>query len=127
MPGDDDWPAWCRGENFQTSHLAVEHAVTLAPDACILHVTTPDALRALTVAVAHPDSTWTDYHVDWPALAERYDGIVIAPYQWQARLDDDCFWYYSWDCASGCIWNLDAIGALTVLTRDPLGRSRSRV
>lgn len=38
-----------------------------------------------------------------------YDG---APYQWECRLDRDTFWYYSWDCASACIWNLQAVRPL---------------
>lgn len=25
------------------------------------------------------------------------------------RLDNRCTWYYGWDCASGCIWDKDAI------------------
>jgi len=38
-------------------------------------------------------------------VSKEYDGIEIAPYQWDARLS--LIWYYGWDVASGCIWNLD--------------------
>jgi len=50
-------------------------------------------------------------NINWPAVAEKYDGIIIAPYIWQRRLSDnpDHFWYYGWDCASGCIWNTEVI------------------
>jgi hypothetical protein len=41
---------------------------------------------------------------EWDALFEEYDGIEIAPYQWHFRLAPDFFWYYGWDCASGCVW-----------------------
>jgi hypothetical protein len=47
--------------------------------------------------------TFHDYDIDWERLAKEYDGVEIAPYQWQRRLSDQR-WYYSWDCASGCIW-----------------------
>lgn len=43
-------------------------------------------------------------HIDWVKVASEYDGIEINPYQYQARFD--IFWYYGWDVASGCVWNL---------------------
>lgn len=54
-----------------------------------------------------PSGLWVS--VNWPLIATRWDGIIIAPYQWSCRYDDRTFWYYGWDCASGCIWNLHAI------------------
>ncbi len=45
-------------------------------------------------------------------VAKLYQGIIIAPYCYSIRLDNDCFWYYPWDCASGCIWDATAIAAL---------------
>lgn len=48
--------------------------------------------------------TFHDYDIDWPRLATEYDGIEIAPYLWERRLSEECRWYYSWDCASGCLW-----------------------
>lgn len=51
--------------------------------------------------------------IQWPLLALHYDGIIITPYQWDRRLDGAVSdWYYSWDCASGCIWNPRAIAAV---------------
>jgi len=47
--------------------------------------------------------------IDWPAVAREYDGIEIAPYQRTARHDIDMFWYYTWDVASGVLWNRSAI------------------
>ena len=47
-------------------------------------------------------------------LDRRVDGIIIAPYQWYCRMTVD--WYYTWDCASGCIWNLDAIESVNAVT-----------
>lgn len=42
--------------------------------------------------------------IDWVSVSDKYDGIEITPYQWHARFD--YMWYYGWDVASGCIWNL---------------------
>ena len=48
---------------------------------------------------------------DWGNVAKDYSGIMIIPFR------DDCCkdfysnttWYYGWDCASGCIWDLSVI------------------
>ena len=40
----------------------------------------------------------------WKKVADKYDGIEINPYQFEARYQ--YLWYYGWDIASGCIWNL---------------------
>ena len=53
--------------------------------------------------------------IRWQDVALDYQGILIAPYQWSLRLDKDFRWYYMWDCASGCIWDLSAIASLTLL------------
>lgn len=47
--------------------------------------------------------------LDWAAIGKLYDGIIIAPYLWERRLNGGAMWYYGWDCASGCIWNPRAI------------------
>lgn len=46
------------------------------------------------------------FSMDWPRIEFKYDGIEINPYIYQARMDQKTLWYYSWDVASGCIWNL---------------------
>lgn len=43
--------------------------------------------------------------IRWGAVADRWDGIEIAPYSWSMRLHDACGWYYGWDVASGCVWH----------------------
>lgn len=55
---------------------------------------------------ADPDGTkGFDKVIDWPKVAEHYAGIEICPYLSSKRMDDDSFWYYGWDVASGCIWD----------------------
>jgi hypothetical protein len=33
---------------------------------------------------------------------------------WECRLDPAAAWYYGWDCASGCVWNLEVIADVVV-------------
>lgn len=47
--------------------------------------------------------------IDWTRVARNYDGIEIPEYHWEFRLAPETFWYYGWDCASGCVWNSRAV------------------
>lgn len=47
--------------------------------------------------------------IDWQKVALEYSGIEIAPYQSSLRSSVLIPWYYTWDVASGCIWNVNAV------------------
>ena len=47
------------------------------------------------------------HYIDWVKVSEKYGGIEIAPYIYQARLD--MLWYYGWDVASGCVWGANMV------------------
>jgi hypothetical protein len=57
----------------------------------------------------HMPGMETSLFVDWPKVASEYDGIQICPYIHSARMSQSTEWYYSWDVASGCIWNPSAV------------------
>lgn len=101
---DYGWSTWCTEEEFGIGANAF--AVTLADDANVLTLSTPDEIRAFHVQVSRGR-----YDVDWAAVARRWQGILITPYQWSLRLSD-VDWYYPWDCASGCIWDAQAIASV---------------
>jgi hypothetical protein len=118
VPGDDDWPSWCRSEEFRPEALAVCTQVILKPDANIKEITNEREIitfdreygEELTLGSLHK---FTRHTINWERVASEYDGIIIAPYIWSCRLPMDMLgprykvsqWYYPWDCASGCIWN----------------------
>tara|TARA_E500000331_G_scaffold274035_1_gene266101 strand:+ start:962 stop:1513 length:552 start_codon:yes stop_codon:yes gene_type:complete len=64
-------------------------------------------------SVDHPSGPQFDKMIDWPKVAEHYAGIEICPYLNSKRNDDDAFWYYGWDVASGCVWNPVGLKELT--------------
>lgn len=39
-----------------------------------------------------------------------YGAMEITPYLWEKRLES--MWYYGWDCASGCVWDIQAVADL---------------
>jgi hypothetical protein len=114
--GDDDWLSWCLSEKFALEKLQKRYRVVLTADAKILRV--PEDMDFLAFKERYgrdlPDYGYPEIYIDWPAVAQEYQGIVIAPYQWQHRLGE--MWYYGWDCASGCIWDRLAISHLETRT-----------
>jgi hypothetical protein len=117
--GPDDWPTWCRNEEFCPDRLEVVHEVTLRPEAKVLTLDSFDALIDFNDEFKDRGPSISSLHtIRWDKVARLYDGILIAPYQWQARWEHETLWYYTWDCASGCIWNPAAIQSVTVLTTE---------
>lgn len=114
VKGETDWREWCLDNDFSSDSLNFPHEVKLKESARILHIDSEDALRRLDDDLPiHPDMARYDgsyisrVWVDWHDVIAEYDGIIIAPYIWECRMDID--WYYGWDCASGVIWNIDVI------------------
>ena len=113
VDGEHGWPEWCRDENFGLDRLASRLPLTLAPTANVLLIETEQALIEFTHRYGVPARySGGAPAIDWVRLAGEYDGIIVSPYQWECRYGEHTFWYYGWDCASGCIWNLDALEVL---------------
>jgi hypothetical protein len=107
VDGEDDWPSWCRAEQYAVDRLSHSTRLRLTPGANVLRLCTPrdlDTFASTYAADGYP-------FLDWSAVTAEYGGVVIAPYQWSRRLA--LSWYYSWDCASGCIWDLTAVEVVT--------------
>lgn len=111
---EQNWPHWCEGERFGLDRLAVAHDVSLRPTARVLTLRSDVDLWCFTRDYrkeAYPNLR--DYFgIQWDKVAERWQGIIITPYLWSMRLDQRTSWYYGWDCASGCIWDADAIESI---------------
>jgi hypothetical protein len=102
---DGDWERWCRAEGYgEYTHL---HKIDLA-DARVLQIQNVkqlDEFHRTFGRVAPWSATGRMIEIQWDVVARSYDGVEIAPYQWERRLNLDFMWYYGWDCASGVIWN----------------------
>ncbi len=108
----DGWSHWTAAEQWRETSEQVGHVVDLDLSR-VLVLGESSALLGFEKEYGRPHSTadrgsWEYiYRIDWTLVATRYAGIEIAPYQWQHR--HDAMWYYGWDCASGCVWDVDAI------------------
>lgn len=114
----DGWLEFCRGSNLDGERLRFRHEVEIAADAYLLHIETAPEMLDFTerYGVVLGDKLDDVYlrMIDWHHVALDYQGIVIAPYQYPMRYDLRTLWYYPWDCASGCIWNPEAISIVNV-------------
>ena len=117
VQGPDDWYSWCKAESFRDCDAQVLHEVVLADGHGVLVISTLDDLLAFHGEFRADDVySHTREVIDWPRVARKYRGIIIAPYRWEQRLNAPCDgWYYSWDCASGCIGDAAAIAEIRQL------------
>lgn len=128
VEGDDDWKSWCEGESFALEYLTHPTEVILSQSANLLKISGANALRDFhkrygcrAYYADRMSEPWRyeGYAIRWIDIAAQYDGIIIAPYVWDLRLDMGMRWYYGWDCASGCIWNSRAVAKLVPLHPAP--------
>lgn len=47
--------------------------------------------------------------IDWGRVSKDHKGVIIREYFPKYRMNPYYRWYYSWDIASGCVWDASAI------------------
>lgn len=109
VDGDDGWKAWCESELFRLSSLEYRAEFRIREEANVLRLATAADVHEF--SERYRDAGFGGW-VDWTPVIEQYDGILITPYLWALRFDET--WYSTWDCSSGCFWNLDAIELASV-------------
>jgi hypothetical protein len=105
--GEDDWQSWCTTGGFRLYTLAVVTEVLLTSNNNILFLETFEDI--ITFTAEYRTNHHGTYYMNWEKVEEEYDGVIISPYQWGLRLNDQVRWYYTWDCACGCIWKKEAV------------------
>lgn len=108
----DSWSKWCRREQFRIESLKHKTRIKLKHDSKIIRLKSKEDILGFTKAAGTPllpDQNFTTLYPAWERIARIADGIIISPYIWASRRDMETIWYYGWDCASGCIWSLNAI------------------
>ena len=127
VDGPDDWAAWNESEQFRDTSQQNQFRVTLAEDANVLMLDSDDAILKFTDEYVALELGYGTYAVDWRAVASRYQGIIVAPYQWGLRYAQEARWYGGWDCASGCLWDASAISTVSLVRpMSDAGREKSQ-
>jgi hypothetical protein len=107
------WRKWCEEEGFRVGALSHEHEVTLTIGTQpLLLLSTAEQVREFSARYGYQEDYGTNGDIehtgiDWARVREDFAGVFITPYQWELRFELD--WYYGWDVASGCVWNLSVI------------------
>lgn len=121
VKGETDWAEQGR-EMFGDGGFHYASLIELTADANILRLSSVRQIDSFTEqyrCAADPRfPSISGSMIDWRRVAEQYQGIIIAPYQFERRLTPHTFWYYGWDCASGCIWNTAAVASVEALVED---------
>lgn len=108
----NNWPEWCNTEQFHIHRLTHKTKIILSENANIIHLKSANDIDNFTIKymLDHEINSRLFVHIiDWNKVAQEYQGIIISPYCWERRFEESTQWYYMWNCASGCIWNKDAI------------------
>ncbi len=111
--GDDGWRASADSERFASDRFKFATEITLRDDARVLRLSSAAEILAFSHQYLRPcvSGVMSDYkQIGWREVADKYQAIIIAPYVWECRLNVN--WYYTWDCASGCVWDAGAVEAL---------------
>jgi len=119
---DYGWKEWCTDESWNVDSLVHTRNFVFTVDANILWLSTLEEI----VAFSNEYSTTIAginhrLYIDWKPIVEKYDGILITPYQWQARMSEHTFWYYSWDVASACVWNTKVLKEVSNANAEAVG------
>jgi len=107
---DNSWRDWCSSE--MPHWLAdYKHEFLFDIDYTNIYVISNEQeLREFTTN--YQKKIQSDYPykaIDWRTLAKEYKGIEIPNYLYSCRMEREFLWYYGWDVASGCIWDVSAI------------------
>lgn len=129
VDGEMDWLEWCLSEDAHCIGLLHRNRVQLRsegyPEIGLRPVKLIRTLeefdefeKTYLVEIKRSwHSEWKSYGIDWEHVSSDYSGIIIAPYFWERRMStpmcEVSSWYYTWDCASGCIWDSRAIESVT--------------
>jgi hypothetical protein len=106
------WKEW--GTENCYGDFSHRFTVLLAPDHNVLVTDDLYGFHDEYGRAQYPGEVYRYEMIDWAAVARRYQGIVIPHYHWEHRFNTAMSdWYYSWDCASGCIWDESAIASVT--------------
>jgi hypothetical protein len=112
VEGPDDWAQWCNNsENFSLGKYVSE--IFLKEPNNVFHIKNCfelDDFHKKYKRKFDEEIFNRAGYLDWVKIRADYSGLIITPYLYERRLADGMMWYYSWDCASGVIWDVSCIG-----------------
>lgn len=102
------WQKWCKTENYATDSLKFEARYECDTSKWLVLNTPNKVVKFSKKYEKLIGSYYTE--IQWDEVKKDFAGILITPYHWSLRLDRRVAWYYSWDVASACVWDLSTVG-----------------
>jgi hypothetical protein len=100
------WKKWCKKEDFHLENLKYETQFKITDFEKVLWLKNDEEIENF-----HKKYSCLIFNtlqaINWEKVQSEYSGLLISPYSWKFRLEFS--WYYGWDCASACIWDLSAL------------------
>ena len=109
--GDRDWPSMNPGD-LRSQH---QYEITLKDENKIRFIDGRKQLSEFIKKYGLKPRGEPRIAIDWVKVATEHQGLIIAPYIAEHTRYPTLFWYGAWGCASGCIWNKDAISEIKLI------------
>jgi hypothetical protein len=121
VDGEYGWPEWCKEAEFRNVCDQYKYEIVLKEQRNVLFLSDSEQVINFTKKYLYDpfntpclDTLYSKW-IDWEKVSQKYQGIIISPYQ------SACRELSGWDCASGCIWDEEAV-ARCVLVSEPTRR-----
>lgn len=105
----EEWKEWCERESFRTENLAHKTNFKLNLEK-VIHLDSGRNIDNFAQIYQKNDPRCPDHRIfsiNWDLVKKEYAGILISPFNWEKHLE--YMWYYGWDCASACVWDLSVL------------------
>ncbi|TXH44220.1 MAG: hypothetical protein E6Q97_33060 [Desulfurellales bacterium] len=114
---EESWSWWCQVNNFRLHTFRIRTDFEVNMDN-VLHIKNQAELLSFSHQYGRTTyGLWAQHAIVWEHVARDYKGILITPYLWECRdIGGSSTWYYSWDCASGCFWDVSCLTIQKELT-----------
>ncbi|MGA7329115.1 MAG: hypothetical protein WBX25_32665, partial [Rhodomicrobium sp.] len=106
------WREWCQIEQFALDKFEHATRIHLKDDAEIKLVSDDKGISEFNEQFSRAIPGYPDdgpRGIDWKYVTKSWSGMIISPYICGPRPGVKPSWYYAWHCASGCIWDANAI------------------
>jgi hypothetical protein len=115
VTGTDDWKNYCLKNDYRLENLKSLFQITLNPNAKILWLHDETVFKDFEKEYGyheegidiHGDNCTLSLSIAWERIITDYQGIIVSAVL--PKLYNMGLWYDTWCCASGCIWDLQAV------------------
>ena len=100
--GDDGWSVYASQIEDLRPRLAYVYDVQISPSARVLYLKDESDLSHF--GKEFSISPKYSHFMNWEWVSQRYDVVAVTPFLGaDAWLNENCHWYFGWDCASALV------------------------